>query len=170
MGIATKWRDRPGNTFIDVEQFMRYDSVDTSGGVMTNSHYFLDNTGENEPDLGEIIQFHMQGPVDPSKPSTVSNFALMMAGNNFGSTYVVFHTSAWTTQQGGLPKVSISRNTFISPKTIRWGGGNWSTFANNSTPMVGSFVNNRLVDDMRDPVTMSSPNWYDATNRIVTID
>jgi hypothetical protein len=88
-------------------------------------------------------------------------------GNKFGSTYAVFHTSGYITAQG-LPSVSILRNTFFSPMTIKW-GGDWNAFHNGAT-MLGSFVNNRLVDDMVDPVTLLPPKWYDATNRIITID
>src|ERR1700693_1873272 len=96
--------------------------------------------------LGRIVQFHMQGPdpVDPSKtrPSTVGKFALTMAGNQFGPTGAVFHTSGYITARGGVPPATIAGNSFQSPKTIRWGGGNWKTFIALAT-MVGSFVNNR---------------------------
>jgi parallel beta-helix repeat protein len=150
------------NTFSDVHQFIRYDRIDVSGGVRTNFHYFLSNTGENDPNLGMIVQFHMAhsdpSPSDPFWcPSTVCRFALTMAGNRFGLTAAVFHFSGYTTTRGGIPTVTISSNSFLSPQTIHWGGGNWSTFIGIAA-MVGSFVNNRLVDDM------GKPAWYGVGN------
>jgi hypothetical protein len=50
------------NTFTDVHQFIRFDSINVSDGVTTNFHYFLSNTGENAPNLGLIVQFHMAPP------------------------------------------------------------------------------------------------------------
>jgi parallel beta-helix repeat protein len=156
------------NRFSDVFQFIRYDEIDVSGGVRTNFHYFLSNTGENEPNLGEIVQFHMAGP---PTASMVGKFALTIAGNRFGLTAAVFHTSGNITDQQGIPEVRISGNTFQSPQTIAWGGGDWLKFHNTKT-MVGSFENNKLVDDMKAPPPGGGPDappaWYDVvSNRIV---
>jgi hypothetical protein len=167
-----------GNTFSDVFQFIRYDRIDVADGVRTNFHYFLSNTGGNDPKLGDpnlgmIVQFHMQGPdpADPSRLSTADKFALTMAGNQFGPTGAVFHFSVHTAERKpkGIPSVSISGNAFISPQTIRWGGlwtgeNSYSTFITDPT-MVGSFMNNKLVDDMRDPVTHLQPAWYGIGNK-----
>jgi hypothetical protein len=105
-----------GNTFMDVHQFVRYDRIDVADGVTTNFHYFLSNTGRNDPNLGMIVQFHMQGsdPLDPSKRSTVDKFALTMAGNQFGPTGAVFHFSGYTTARGGIPGVNISALSLFS--------------------------------------------------------
>jgi hypothetical protein len=144
------------NTFTDVFQFMRYDSIDKSGGVRRNFHYFLSNGGENDRNLGMIVQFHM---ADYS-PSRVAMFALTMAGNRFGLTAAVFHFSAYTAAQGGIPEVTISGNTFLSPSTLVYGGNDEDLFLGKKA-MVGSFVNNRLLDDM------GKPAWYGDGNTVI---
>jgi hypothetical protein len=154
------------NQFSDVSQFIRYDSIDMSGGERTNFHYLLSNTGANDPKLGCIVQFHMAD----YHPSQVGKFALTMAGNRFGLTADVFHFSTYTTAQGGIPKVTISGNSFLSPKTIDQNGFDWLAFARDNT-MVGSFVNNRLVDDMKtQPLGQGPavpPAWYDGNSNTV---
>jgi hypothetical protein len=159
-----------GNWFSGVHQFVRYDRIDVADGVTTNCHYFINNAGENDPYTGMIAQFHMQGPdpADPSKtkPSTVGKFALTMAGNNFGSTGAVFHFSAHTVERQGIPAATIADNSFLSTQTIAWGGlwvgVNGYPIFTETAAMVGSFVNNRLVEDM-----MPRPAWYGPGNTVI---
>jgi hypothetical protein len=162
-----------GNWFGDVHQFMRYDRVNVADGVTTNFHYFLHNAGENAPNLGEIVQFNMRK--DYPKPSAVGKFALTMAGNNFGPTGAVFHFGDGTVQQQGIPAATIADNSFLSTKTIAWGGlwvppYGYSDFTTTAA-MVGSFVNNRLVDDMKalppEGATPVPPAWYGPGNMII---
>jgi Right handed beta helix region len=156
-----------GNMFTDVAQFIRYDRIDLAlDGVAANFHLFLYNTGANGPNTGLIVQFHMQytGKLPSDPPSTVGKFALRMTGNEFGSTFAVFRTSGYITDRGGIPAVTISGNSFLSPKTIDWGGGDQGAFWNSPT-MVGSFVNNRVVDNMWIS-PWGQPKWYGIGNGI----
>jgi len=156
------------NQFDDVFQFIRYDSIDISGGLRTNYHYFLSNTGQNDPILGVIVHFfttQQPAPSDPHfLPSTVTSFALTIAGNEFGPTGAVLDftgdTTNDTTHRKGIPAVTISGNSFLSPHTVYWGDGDQTEFYSDKT-MVGSFVNNRLVNDM------GTPAWYDPSNRVI---
>jgi parallel beta-helix repeat protein len=168
------------NTFIDVTLCIRYDRIDVADGVTTNFHYFLCNKGHN---CGTILEFHEeydslppQPGSSPSPPSTVAKFALTAAGNKFEATVAALSLSAYTTARGGIPAVNIASNSFLSLQTLFFRGNpkDRKTFKF-TCGMVGSFVSNRVVDDMKElpPAPPGSapveglplwPVWYGVTN------
>jgi hypothetical protein len=151
------------NTFIDVTLCVRYDRIDVADGVTTNYHYFLCNTDGKGANCGAIFEFHMQyDGSPPSPPSTVGKFALTAAGNKFGATFAVLSLSGYTTARGGIPAVNILSNSFLSRQTLYYRGtaDDRKTFKARCA-MIGSFVSNRVVDDMAEPVP---PVWYGVSN------